>query len=176
VKNPLFIFLLVLVFGIGFVVGQIKGPQKTDMSQNVNSQQRTNQSMSENQQGKGSLERIVQGSQNQTRRTLDISRTTLIANHDDSTEPSQPPHESMDFPQVRGQIPDPKQLSPDQFPTQEEGEEDHMRSLWELGASLEEIQLTARRFEEEKENMKQRLAIKQFEAPPPPSEESSDQK
>jgi len=179
-KKFLFFLLLVMFFGTGYIVGQIQGPRNVGKDQDLKTwQQKATQPLSEKEQSRKGPERIAQGLSNWMSRTGNISHPLHSMNQDDLVEPEPPPHEIMDFSQDPFKISDSEHLSQKlgRFPTEEEMEEDLMRSLWaDAGVPFEEIESMARMFADFREQVKKELAQTPPSTPPPPTEESIDQK
>lgn len=165
-----------MFFGTGYIVGQIQGSRNVGKGQDLKTwQQKATQPLSEKEQSRKGPERIVQGPSNWMSRTGNISRPLHSMNQDDFVEPDTPPHEIMDFSQDPFKISDAEHLG--WVPTEEEVEEDILRSLWvDAGASVEEIESMAEMFKDFREQVKKELAQPPPFIPPPPIEESVGQK
>jgi len=165
-----------MFFGTGYIVGQIQGSRNVGKGQDLKTwQQKASQPLSEKDQSRKCPERIVQGTSNWMSRTGNASHLLHSLNPDDLVEPEPPPHEIMDFSQDPFKISDAEHLG--WVPTEEEVEEDILRSLWvDAGASLEEIESMAEMFKDFREQVKKELAQPPPFIPPLPIEESVGQK
>lgn len=167
---------MVMFFVAGYIVGNIQGLRNVGKGQDLKTwQQKASHPLSEKEHGRKGPEQIAQGLSNWMSRTGNASHLLHSLNPDDLIEPEPPPHEIMDFSQEPFKISDAEHLG--RVPTEEEVEEDILKSLWvDAGAPLEVIESMARMFKDFREQVMKELAQPPPSIPPPPTEESVDQK